>query len=478
MGKLTKNYIYNFSYQLLVAIAPLFTAPYLARKLGAINLGIHAYVFSIVSFFAFFPVDMSAFAKREVAYVRDSKSELNEIFSQIMSDRIVLAIISSCVYFAFIIYYKEYTLYFIIYYLFLLSNMLDISWIYIGVEDMGIYVARNYIVKLLTIFGIFLFVKNENDLVIYILIESLSTFIASIIVALNLKKYISTFHFDLHKFWNNTFISLWLFMPYLAQKVYNIVDKIMIKLLINDISEISFYEYSLKIIAIPLALIATISSVVMPRIANEFAKNNHKELTDVLNLSAQFSLFFSIPLSFGLILIASKFVPWFLGKQFVSVISGLMVMAPITVANILRGLAGGQYLTAVKKTGVIFFAELFSIPVNIVINLLLIPRFGYIGASISTVFTSFMVAIIEMYYLFKDICLENFYKYFLRYLLESVTFFIIVHYFSKNMHSGIVTTLFQVIFSLIIYSLLNFIFKDRVLNIIYSKIKNFTYRKF
>ena len=475
MGKLTKNYIYNFSYQLLVAIAPLFTAPYLARKLGATSLGIHAYVFSIVSFFAFFPVDMGTFGKREIAYVRDNQEKMDEVFSRIFTDRLVIAIVSSCVYLIIAICYKEYTVYLILYYFFLLSSLLDISWLYIGVEDMGIYVARNYIVKILTVAGIFIFIKCEEDLVKYILIESLSSFIASIVVAFNLKKYIRKFHFDLSNFFHNFIISIWLFLPYLAQKIYNITDKLMIKSLVDDISEISFYEYSLKIIAIPLALIATISSVVMPRLANEFANNNNKELANVLNLSAQFSLFFAIPLSFGLVLIAPNLIPWYLGKQFLPVINGLAVMAPITIANILRGLAGGQYLTAINRTGIFLFSEVISIFVNIIINYILIPKFGYIGASVSTVFTSFIVAIIQMYYLFRDVRLDNFYKYSIRYLLESAAFFIIVYILSVNMPAKIVTTIFQIIISLVIYFLLNIIFNDRILNIMIDKFKNILY---
>ena len=40
MGKIAKNYVYNAAYQILVLIAPIVTAPYLARVLGADHLGI------------------------------------------------------------------------------------------------------------------------------------------------------------------------------------------------------------------------------------------------------------------------------------------------------------------------------------------------------------------------------------------------------------------------------------------------------
>ena len=44
MHTITKNYLYNAAYQLLVLLCPIVTAPYLSRVLGAENLGIYSYI--------------------------------------------------------------------------------------------------------------------------------------------------------------------------------------------------------------------------------------------------------------------------------------------------------------------------------------------------------------------------------------------------------------------------------------------------
>ena len=51
MGKLAKNYFYNICYQILVLVAPIVTAPYLARVLGAELLGVSNYVVTVASVF-------------------------------------------------------------------------------------------------------------------------------------------------------------------------------------------------------------------------------------------------------------------------------------------------------------------------------------------------------------------------------------------------------------------------------------------
>lgn len=47
--KSLKNYLYQFSYQLLNLIVPLVTLPYITKRLGAENYGIYVYTFTIIS---------------------------------------------------------------------------------------------------------------------------------------------------------------------------------------------------------------------------------------------------------------------------------------------------------------------------------------------------------------------------------------------------------------------------------------------
>lgn len=51
---ITKNYMYNLIYQVLVLISPLITIPYIARVLGAENIGIYSYTLSITAYFILF----------------------------------------------------------------------------------------------------------------------------------------------------------------------------------------------------------------------------------------------------------------------------------------------------------------------------------------------------------------------------------------------------------------------------------------
>ena len=67
----TKNYIYNLFYQVLIIILPLITTPYLSRVLGAEAIGIYSYTLSIATYFVLFgSLGVAMYAQREIAYVQ------------------------------------------------------------------------------------------------------------------------------------------------------------------------------------------------------------------------------------------------------------------------------------------------------------------------------------------------------------------------------------------------------------------------
>ena len=73
----TKNYIYNLSYQILVLIIPVITTPYISRALGAENIGIYSYTLSISAFFILFgSLGISLYAQREIAYLQKDKKKI------------------------------------------------------------------------------------------------------------------------------------------------------------------------------------------------------------------------------------------------------------------------------------------------------------------------------------------------------------------------------------------------------------------
>ena len=76
--------------------------------------------------------------------------------------------------------------------------------------------------------------------------------------------------------------SIELFLPSLVATIYLQVDKVMIGWLTNGTSQISYYDQAEKIVIIPLTFITVLSTVMMPRIANEFKRGNQRVIGGLL----------------------------------------------------------------------------------------------------------------------------------------------------------------------------------------------------
>ena len=109
----TKNYIYNLLYQMLVLILPLITTPYVSRVLGAENIGIYSFTISISAFFILFgSLGVALYGQREVAYLQDDTKKRSKLFWEIVIFRCLTMAISLIIfYFTFAIGNNEYNLY-------------------------------------------------------------------------------------------------------------------------------------------------------------------------------------------------------------------------------------------------------------------------------------------------------------------------------------------------------------------------------
>ena len=82
----------------------------------------------------------------------------------------------------------------------------------------------------------------------------------------------------------------------------------MIKILYSDINQVSFYDQSEKIVTIPLTFITVLSTVMMPRIANEFANKNYERIERLILSVGKLSLLLSCPMMVGIFCIADNFI--------------------------------------------------------------------------------------------------------------------------------------------------------------------------
>ncbi|PCS01435.1 oligosaccharide flippase family protein [Lactococcus fujiensis] len=179
--RLFKNYLLNSSYQILLILLPLITAPYLSRVLGASGVGINAFTNSVVFYFSLFSIlGTFTYGNREIAYYQNDKKKRSEIFWGINFLSWMIAGITYIVFLIFISMTQRYQAYYLWQSLIILANLFDISWYFMGMEKFKITVTRNLIFKILTVIAIFIFVRDQNDLIRYIAIAGIGSLLSSL----------------------------------------------------------------------------------------------------------------------------------------------------------------------------------------------------------------------------------------------------------------------------------------------------------
>lgn len=396
MGRIVRNYLYNIAYQVLVILAPLLTAPYLSRTVGAEGLGVYgyvntaAYVIGMISLLGIYN-----YGNRQVAYVRDDREKMNEVFWEVMLLRCLLGAIGTAVYLAVSYLNGGYFIYFMLYLPWLVAYNIDCTWLFVGVEDMRPAVLKNVLAKLTGVASIFVFVRGPNDLWKYVLALSLSMLVANVSAYPQLRKYVGRPRIRLGSLPGHLRGSVALFLPSVATLVYLQVDKVLIIWLTGSSAQLAYYDYAEKIVTIPLTIITVLSTVMMPRIANEFAKGNDEGILRHLKAASDFSAMMALPLAVGFFVMSGNLVDWYLGADFGATATVIMIISPVVVLNSFEGIIGRQFLTATNRTIPLTRAYALAAVVNVAINAVLLPLIGCYAAAIATAASSLVSVVVE-----------------------------------------------------------------------------------
>lgn len=472
---ITKNYIYNLAYQILVLILPLVTAPYISRVLGAENIGIYSYTTSISAYFILFgSLGIALYGQREIAYNQGDRKAYSKTFWEIASLRTITIIISLILF--YFIFAKpgnnDYTVFYQILLIEIAGTCIDISWLFQGLEEFKKTVLRNTLVKIISIISIFMFVKEPEDLNLYFIIYVASVVIGNISLWISLPKYVDRVKIKELNIFKHLKPTIVLFIPQIAIQVYTIFDRTMIGSIILDKSEVGYYDQSQKIIKVLLTVVTSLGTVMLPRISNSFANGEKKVVLAYMRKSFRVVFLLALPMLFGIISVSNMFVPLFFGQGYDRVAVLMKVISPILLLIGMSNVIGTQYLLPTKRQREFTISVVSGAVVNFIMNMCLIWKFGAIGASIGTVIAELTVTSLQIYFVRKDFDLKAIFKSAKNYLIASLAMFAVCMTIGSFIKYGISPLLFQVGIGTFIYAVILILLKDELIGEVVKKIKN------
>ena len=393
--KVIKNYLYNLSYQILTIILPIITVPYVTRIFTSEALGNYVFYNSIVSYFSLFAMlGIGVYGTKQIA----EASDVSSIFWNIYAIQLIASILAISVYVIALFSIPQMGgIIPLIVGITLFAKMIDISWLFSGKEDFKKITIRNTVVRLIGVISIFTFVKSSDDLYLYVFLIVIFDFLGQFVMWVPAKKFIKRPSFNANDIKKNLHPIVLLFLPQVAISLYVVLDRTLLGLL-GSYSDVGIYEQGQKLISILLKVVSSLGVVMLPRVANLLSERKDREAQNMVKFSFILYNLIIFPMIFGLIAVNEVFVKLFLGQNFQDVKYVLYII----VFNIMfvgwTNILGYQVLVVRNKNKEFMLSTTIPAFVSVAVNIAVIPFFGYIGASITSVVVEILVFGIQWYY--------------------------------------------------------------------------------
>lgn len=438
-------------------IIPLIMTPYLTRTLGSEGLGKYAYYYSYAYYFALFSMlGIPNYGNRAIAKVSQKRSQRTQVFLEIYKLQAATSIGITVLYIVFVHYFFQDDIIAWMLSGYVLAYVFDISWFFFGMEQFKVTVTRNFIIKAITIIFVLVIVKSEKDVYKYALITSIGTLIANLILIPNTKNLLDISNHSKIRSGKHIKHILILFIPCIAISIYTVMDKVMLGTM-SQMNEVGFYESSERIIKLPLVFVTSLGTVMLPRISNLLSSNEKEKSDNYLAKSIIFMMFLASSMCFGIVAIADIFVPVFFGDGFEKCINILTILMPscifLAFANVIRT----QYLLPHEMDQQYVFALVMGAVTNLGLNLLLIPRYASIGASIGTLITEIVVCFFQCFSVRQYIPLKKYITCSIPFVTAGILMSIGVRSTDFNSENLYITLLIKVLFGILMYFLILFI---------------------
>ena len=425
MPSLKTNVALNFLNTVTGIVFPVITFPYAARVLLPEGIGAVNFLQSIVAYIVLLTsLGIPMYAVREVAKYRDDVAIRNRITVEILLLSVILCLFGYVAGAVLGIYVPQISAQLGVFYalsLTILFTSLGVNWFYQAVEDFKFITIRALCFRMLAALGLFLFVRDKDDLLIYAFVLVGSTVGNNLINFIHLRKWIP-FHsitWAELRIWRHLRPSLRIFVFNLVTSIYLNLNTVMLGFMRGD-DAVGFYTAGNKLSHVVLSVVASLGVVLLPRCSNLIETGQMEAFSKVTSKSYRLVVGLSLPCIVGLIVLAIPVIRIFCGDEFLAAVPVLCWTAPIILFIGLSNVIGLQILYPMGKESIVIWSTVGGAVLNFLLNLLLIPSLGAVGAAISTFGAELIVLLIQIVVGRRYLSIRLFERDYLNYLHASV----------------------------------------------------------
>ncbi len=347
------------------------------------------------------------------------KSLTKKYLNNIISIKLLLAsiLVTATILIFNIIGYTQTELY-VIYFLLLVLIFNTFSAVFYSLfqayEKLEYQSIANILNSLLMLIGIVIIIKYNSGLII---LESLYALVGGLVLIYYL--YVSTAKFEFPKptleidlkFWKPTISTALQFgLIGVFATIYVWIDSVMLFFMVG-IQAVGLYNAAYRIVLVLLFIPVAINAAIFPVMSKLYGSSDNS-LHKIVEKYFKLMILIGIPIGVVVTFLANDIIILLFGNAFLASAIALQILIWATVFTFSNA-SYVQLFQSINRQMTVTKITFIGMVINIILNLILIPKYSYIAASFNTLLTESIVAILliitasKLGFLYKKKVLNN-----------------------------------------------------------------------
>lgn len=395
------NFIMNFILSASQFIFPLITFPYISRILLAEGNGKITFATSVANYFLMVAsLGIPTYGIRACAQVRNDRIKLSKTVHELLiinSITTLLVIITYVICIFAVPRFRTDASLFWINGINIVLNIVGMNWLFQALEQYDYITIRSLIFKAISVFLMIIFVRKEQDYLIYGVITVFAAVGSNLFNLLRARCYIDFKWIGNYELIKHLKPILILFAQSVAVSIYTNLDSVMLGFMKTDV-DVGYYSAAVKIKTVLVSLVSSLGNVLLPRMSYYAKAGKENDFLMTMQEALNFTLLMSFSLAAYFSLFSDECIRFLAGNGYTGAVIAMQIITIAVIPIGVTGVLGVQVLTAIEKEKYVLYSVIVGAVLDFVLNLIFIPIWGAAGAALATTVAEFCVLIVQLFF--------------------------------------------------------------------------------
>lgn len=252
-------------------------------------------------------------------------------------------------------------------------------------------------------------------------------------------------------------------LPFALNSLFGVIFfnvGILVLSILKGDSSVGIYSAAYNPLLAVTGIITTMTTTSLYPAMSKYFISDKKSLENLLYFSFKYMLIIGMPMGIGCYILADRFIFLLYAGDYMNSIVSFQILAFFIPLRLASGITG-TLLTSINRQSIRTSCVGLSGLLNIALNILLDPKYNYIGASLATVSSEILLYVLYSFYVNKYTVKICTFKHLLKPLVSSIIMGLIIIYTSNIQPNILISVLiYALIYFIILISLKEFSEED------------------